>query len=63
MISEHIQAAWDILNMPELEQMQIVFEHGDWWVSGWDIEDDMRVYAVVEATGPGSTNGIAFEEC
>ena len=37
------------------------FEHGQWWVlvEGEDSEDD--IYSVVDAIGPGSTEGFDFE--
>ena len=60
---DRIAGAWRTLTMPRLEQRRAVFEHGQWWVTGYDNEDDPRTYSVVEATGPGSFGGLAFEEC
>jgi hypothetical protein len=61
-VEKKIKAAWKALRMPKLDQMQVVREHGRWWVIGWDDEEDRRTFSVVEATGPGTYKGIAFEE-
>jgi hypothetical protein len=40
-----------------------VFEHGHWWVMWYDESEDCnRTYDVVDAEGPGTTNGFDFEE-
>ena len=36
------------------------FEHGHWWVRRPRRDED-ETYDVVDATGPGSENGFAFE--
>jgi len=58
-----IAMAWEELNMPRLEQRQTAREHGQWWVIGYDSEDQRRTYAAVEAEGPGSCAGWDFQEC
>ena len=34
-----------------------VFEHGQWWI----IRNDGSQYSIVDAEGPGTTNGFDFE--
>jgi hypothetical protein len=58
-----IKQAWKALLMPRLDSMEVVHEHGQWWVIGWDEDDRSKTYAVVEAVGPRTYNGLAFEEC
>jgi len=48
-------------DVPYLYLIRVVLE-GDWYVTGYDSEDDSLVFAVVEASGPSSFDGIAFEE-
>lgn len=38
-----------------------VFEHGQWWVVGFDAEDDRVIYSAHDAEGPGSVDGFDFE--
>ena len=58
-----IRSAWGVLGMPLLDTVHVAYEHGQWWVVGLDVEDTRRTYSVVEASGPGSAGGLAFEEC
>lgn len=40
-----------------------VFDHGQWWVKFFDLDEDMeRTFSVVDAEGYGSINGLDFEE-
>lgn len=39
-------------------RIQIDLEHGQWWVTRLD---DGAQWSVVEASGPGSWDGFAFE--
>lgn len=55
-----INAAWRDLKMPKLEQQQVVKEHGQWWVTGWDREDERCIYSVHPASGSGTSRGMAF---
>jgi hypothetical protein len=38
--------------------MKAVFEHGQWWVYN---TNSYAQYSVVDAEGPGTTNGFDFE--
>ena len=41
-----------------------VFEHGQWWVKWYDFDEEKYlIYGVEEAEGPGTVDGIFFEEC
>jgi hypothetical protein len=61
---DEIRGAWRTLRMPGLNPMYIDYEHGQWWVWGYpdDGDDTLLHYSVVDAEGPGSAFGIAFEE-
>jgi len=37
-------------------------DDGQWYLIGYDLEDDQRTYAVVEASGPGVIAGLDLEE-
>lgn len=54
--------AWHALNMPRLAPLRFIYEHGDFWVTGYDEDDEKRTFVVVRAEGPGSYRGVAFEE-
>ena len=58
-----IEDAWEALCMPKLLSTQAVFEHGYWWVVGYNTDDEKQTYSVELATGPGSAYGLTFEEC
>lgn len=38
-----------------------VYEHGQWWVLADDRDGERLTYSVVDASGPGSTDGFDFE--
>jgi hypothetical protein len=48
---------------PDCGNYRAAFEHGQWWVVGYDSDDERHTWSVVEASGPGSAYGLAFEEC
>ena len=58
-----INKAWKALHMPKLTPSLIAYEHDQWWVIGYDKEGDRVTYSVELAEGPGSANGLIFEEC
>lgn len=60
-VDGRINAAWRDLNMPKLKPMFVFKEHGQWWVTGWNREDESCIYSVVHASGPGSSRGMSFE--
>jgi len=43
-------------------QFTTVFEHDAWWVLCSDGDDEL-IYAVNDATGPGTYDGFSFERC
>ena len=51
-----------VTHFPAESYPRTVFEHGQWWVlvNGEDCEDE--IYSVIDAIGPGSTDGFDFEE-
>jgi hypothetical protein len=38
-----------------------VFDHGQWWVNR-DNGEGIETYSVIDAEGPGTTNGFDFEQ-
>ena len=57
-----INAAWRDLDMPRLEQQHVFKEHGQWWVTGWNREDEMCIYGVHPAEGKDTSRGMCFEQ-
>ena len=57
-----IRLAWLRLKMPDLTNWRPVYEHNRWWVQGHDEEPDMRTFSVELGEGPGTHDGICFEE-
>jgi hypothetical protein len=57
-----IGGAWLALRMPKLDQRRAVSENDRWYVTGYDREGFRTSYAVVEGSGYGTYNGLAFEE-
>jgi len=61
---ELIREAWGVLRpFIGLEMIRVFFEHGHWWLTGLDNDDDTHVFDVVDAVGPGAYAGLAFEGC
>ena len=56
---KRIKAAWKALNMPRLRPMHIDQEGERWYVSG---EELSGYWSVELASGPGSYDGLSFEE-
>jgi hypothetical protein len=46
------------LDVPQRE-LEVAFEHGQWWVTR---RDDGAQWSVDDAEGPGSTDGFGFEQ-
>lgn len=65
-MEREIAGAWRALRralrLPKLENRNIVEEHEQWWVIGYDEEEQLVTYSVVEASGPNTFNGLSFEE-
>lgn len=60
-VEQRIIDAWDVSDeaaaLPESEWAETVFEHGQWWITA----SNGAQWAVVDASGPGSIDGFAFE--
>ena len=55
-----IWQAWHVDHDPDEGNWRAAFEHGQWWVTGWDSDDERHSYSVVEVSGP--TGPLGFEE-
>lgn len=59
-IRRRVLAAAEVAGL-SIEDPTPVYEHGQWWVVGYDVEDDRVIYAVNDAAGPGTVDGFDFE--
>lgn len=61
-IEQRIIDAWDVSDeaaaLPENEWASVAFEHGQWWITA----SNGAQWSVVDASGPGSIDGFAFEQ-
>lgn len=53
--------AWRVLNMPGFD-IRVNHDHDTVYVTYIDTDEEEIAYEVVNATGPGTHNGIAFEQ-